>query len=49
MKNQKDPVYYQDATSRAEMIRFREISPVEIVNAHLDFQGRLSTSYQSRT
>src|ERR1700761_1509414 len=39
MKNQQsntDPIYYQDATSLAELIRNREISPVEVVKAHLD-------------
>jgi len=39
MQNQttnNDPVYYQDATRLAELIRRREISPVEVVRAHLD-------------
>lgn len=31
-----DPLYYQDATSLAKLIRDREISPVEVVKAHLD-------------
>jgi len=31
-----DPVYYQDASSLAEMIRRKDISPVEVVKAHLD-------------
>src|ERR1700754_1044730 len=31
-----DPIYYQDATRLAELIRNREISPVEVVKAHLD-------------
>lgn len=35
MKNQ-DELYYKDATKLAEMIRSREISPVEVVKAHLD-------------
>jgi len=35
-KNNNDPVYYQDATRLAELIRNREISPVEVVKAHLD-------------
>ena len=31
-----DPIYFQDATRLAELIRRREISPVEVVKAHLD-------------
>ena len=31
-----DPIYYQDASTLAKMIRNREISPVEVVKAHLD-------------
>lgn len=31
-----DPVYYQDASSLANLIRTRELSPVEVVKAHLD-------------
>jgi len=30
-----DPIYYQDASSLAELIRNREVSPVEVVKAHL--------------
>ena len=29
-------IFYQDATSLAELIRNREVSPVEVVQAHLD-------------
>lgn len=39
MKNQtkgKDSIYYQEATKLAEMIRNKEISSVEVVQAHLD-------------
>lgn len=36
MKNQKDPIYYQDASTLAEMIRTKQISSVEVVQAHLD-------------
>ena len=39
MKTQKsktDPIYYQDASTLAELIRTREVSPVEVVKAHLD-------------
>jgi aspartyl-tRNA(Asn)/glutamyl-tRNA(Gln) amidotransferase subunit A len=39
MKNQNSnhtPVYFQDATALAKMIRDREVSPVEIMKAHLD-------------
>lgn len=39
MKNQtkgNDPIYYQEATKLAEMIRNKEISSVEVVQAHLD-------------
>ncbi|WP_431214524.1 amidase [Puia sp. P3] len=35
-KSNNDPVFYQDATRLAELIRNREISPVEVVKAHLD-------------
>jgi aspartyl-tRNA(Asn)/glutamyl-tRNA(Gln) amidotransferase subunit A len=31
-----DPIYYQDASTLAEMIRTREVSPVEVMKAHLD-------------
>src|ERR1700760_3996698 len=31
-----DPWLYSDATQLAELIRTREISPVEVVQAHLD-------------
>jgi aspartyl-tRNA(Asn)/glutamyl-tRNA(Gln) amidotransferase subunit A len=31
-----DPIYYQDASSLANLIRNRELSPVEVVKAHLD-------------
>jgi len=31
-----DPIYYQDASTLAKMIRNREISPVEVVKVHLD-------------
>jgi aspartyl-tRNA(Asn)/glutamyl-tRNA(Gln) amidotransferase subunit A len=31
-----EPIYYQDASTLAKMIRNREISPVEVVQAHLD-------------
>ena len=40
MKNQSnsntDPIYYQEATTLAELIRNKEISSVEVVQAHLD-------------
>jgi aspartyl-tRNA(Asn)/glutamyl-tRNA(Gln) amidotransferase subunit A len=36
MKNQNEQLHYQDATKLAEMIRNREISPVEVVKAHLE-------------
>lgn len=36
MKISKDPIYYQEATTLAEMIRNREITSVEVVQAHLD-------------
>jgi aspartyl-tRNA(Asn)/glutamyl-tRNA(Gln) amidotransferase subunit A len=39
MKEQKSsttPVYFQDATALAKLIRDREVSPVEIMKAHLD-------------
>jgi len=31
-----EPIYYQDASTLSKMIRDREISPVEVVKAHLD-------------
>ena len=31
-----DPIYYQDASALANLIRNRELSPVEVVRAHLD-------------
>ena len=31
-----DPIYYQDASTLADLIRRREISPVEVVKVHLD-------------
>jgi aspartyl-tRNA(Asn)/glutamyl-tRNA(Gln) amidotransferase subunit A len=31
-----DPIYYQDASALAKMILTREISPVEVIKAHLD-------------
>jgi len=34
--NNHNLVYFQDATALAEMIRNREISPVEVMTAHLD-------------
>lgn len=36
MKNPEEQLYYQDATKLAEMIRNREISPVEVMKVHLD-------------
>lgn len=40
MKNQTigktDPIYYQEATTIAQLIRNKEISSVEVVQAHLD-------------
>src|ERR1700761_2784449 len=35
-KNMSDELIYTDATSLAERIRNREISPVEVMQAHLD-------------
>lgn len=32
----KDPIYYQEATTIAKMIRNKEITSVEVVQAHLD-------------
>src|SRR5262245_21494882 len=32
----KSEILYQDATGLAELIRTREVSPVEVVQAHLD-------------
>ncbi|WP_207382699.1 amidase [Flavobacterium subsaxonicum] len=34
--NDNLPIYYQDATALAKMIRDKEISPVEVIQAHLD-------------
>jgi len=31
-----NPIFYQDATTLAEMIRNKEISPVEVIQAHLN-------------
>ena len=31
-----DPIYYQDASSLAHLIRTRELSPIEVVSAHLN-------------
>src|ERR1700748_97692 len=36
MKNQNDPIYYQEASTLAEMIRNKEVTSVEVVQAHLD-------------
>lgn len=36
MKNQQAPIYYQEASTLAEMIRNKEITSVEVVQAHLD-------------
>ncbi len=36
MKNQQDPIYYQEASTLAEMIRNKEITSLEVVQAHLD-------------
>lgn len=40
MKNQSleknDPIYYQDATALANLIKLKQLSPVEVVQAHLD-------------
>jgi len=36
MKSQNDPIYYQEASTLAEMIRNKEITSVEVVQAHLD-------------
>lgn len=30
------PLYYEDATALAKLIRTRQVSPVEVMNAHLD-------------
>jgi aspartyl-tRNA(Asn)/glutamyl-tRNA(Gln) amidotransferase subunit A len=32
----KDPIYYQDASSLAKLIRDRQVSPVEVMTAHLN-------------
>jgi aspartyl-tRNA(Asn)/glutamyl-tRNA(Gln) amidotransferase subunit A len=32
----KEPLYYQDASSLGKLIRNREVSPVEVMAAHLD-------------
>src|SRR4051812_10920217 len=45
MKEQKSittPVYFQDATALAKLIRDREVSPVEIMKAHLDRIERIN-------
>lgn len=31
-----EPLFFQDATTLAEMIRTKEVSPVEVIKAHLD-------------
>ena len=36
MTNNADPIYYQEATTLAQLIRTKEISSVEVVQAHLD-------------
>lgn len=36
MEQSKDPIYYQEASTLAEMIRNKEITSVEVVQAHLD-------------
>jgi len=36
MKKQNDPIYYQEASTLAERIRNKEITSVEVVQAHLD-------------
>jgi aspartyl-tRNA(Asn)/glutamyl-tRNA(Gln) amidotransferase subunit A len=36
LTSKTDPLYYQDASSLAQLIRTRELSPVEVVKAHLD-------------
>ena len=38
----KEPLYYQDATTLAKMIRNRDISPVEVMKAHLERIGALN-------
>jgi aspartyl-tRNA(Asn)/glutamyl-tRNA(Gln) amidotransferase subunit A len=35
-KNNTTPIYFQDAAGLAKLIRDREVSPVEIMKAHLD-------------
>jgi len=35
-ESKSNPIFYQDATTLAEMIRTKEISPVEVIKAHLD-------------
>ncbi|ACU61714.1 amidase [Chitinophaga pinensis] len=35
-KSDRNPIYYQDAGTLAKMIRDRDISPVEVMKAHLD-------------
>lgn len=42
MKSQ--PIYYQDATSLAQLIRDREISPVEVMKTHLERINSLNPS-----
>jgi len=47
METQKSnaiPIYYQDATALAEMIRNREISPVEVLKVHLERIEKLNPS-----
>lgn len=44
MKNLKEPLYYQDASTLAELIRNREISPVEVMKIHLDRIEALNSS-----
>jgi len=36
MEKRNEPIYYQEASTLAEMIRNKEISSVEVVQAHLD-------------
>ena len=36
MEKQNDPIYYREASTLAEMIRNKEITSVEVVQAHLD-------------
>ncbi|WP_415326788.1 amidase [Chryseobacterium sp. MMS23-Vi53] len=39
-----NPIYYQDATSLAQLIRDREISPVEVMETHLERINSLNPS-----